>query len=366
MKRLIVAATALAVLAGTAQAAAPKKARALSGGVAVAKGWTYTDKVADTGARVREACTVSENQAKLSFPYKPTSVRLCITYVGDEKSPGVGVSFRLGGKGQFYGDTVVVRFDDGPEQVFHGSGSDEYYPIGDEAAFVREMRRAKTLTAQLSFFDDGSQNLRFNVAGLTYGPAGRTTQDIFDRSEERRQAAGDQARIDAINARYACIAQERSDCPTVKRPEKRQRANGMVVTGPQAWIVSESGDTYFADVEGDRPVEGRYSTDRPKLEFSCSGHRLGVEIHWADSTKSASPLNSAMIWKLDDQPEKTWTWRSMGLGGSGAPAKEWLAAIEKGHKLTVRVDGQKGLQESSFDLAGIDEIARKLTASCGG
>jgi hypothetical protein len=213
MKRLIVATVAIGALAASAQAAAPKKAHAGGGGAPAAKGWSYTDKTADTGARLREACTLSENFAKLSFPYKPARVRFCVTYVGDGKDLGVKATMELVGKGQFTGDVITLQFDGGNARVVHVGTGNEYLVMEEGVEVVRSVRRSKTMVANVSFFDDGSQDLRFNVEGLTYPRPGLTTNEFMRRSMEIRRAEDDKAKIDAINAEYDCIAEERTDCP---------------------------------------------------------------------------------------------------------------------------------------------------------
>lgn len=218
MKRLIVTAAVLAFGASAAHAA-PKVAAHKAAAPAAAGGWTYKSGKDPTGEQQRVACTLSENQAKLSFPYKPTRARLCLYFTGPVASmDNLRADIELVAQGQILASKGVrLRFDQDAPESFEGlsptDGSSGLVGIAGPSHAFRRLRRAAHVTAEVTFFQDGVQYLEFNTAGLTLGDPGLTTGEKFFRNQELERAKGDQSRIDAVNAKYDCIVDGRADCP---------------------------------------------------------------------------------------------------------------------------------------------------------
>lgn len=382
MKRLIVAAVALAALAGQAQAATPKKAGA---GGAAAHGWTYTDTTNPMGARTLRACTTAHTLAKLAFPYKPTAVRLCLDYfTPDADHHRTTASLRLAGKGQFTGDFATFKFDGATVLGSEGYTSDDNSVLFlmQDARIVRRLLRSKTALVEVRFFQNGTQYFEFDTANLKFPGPELDMSEQLDRDEELRAAGNDPARIAAINAKYDCIAHERTDCeqaapkPAPARPSpppapdnRKPLASGKLPSGPGNWdVIGADWDPakelgiYFARLEANETTTDLHGQPRlPRLEFVCSFQGLSAGIVWPDLTR-----NSTVVWWLDDAPPQTSTWSTGGLGPSGPVAQKWIGALMKGHRLALQVNAEHGVQKTTFDIDGIDKVgAHLLSLKCG-
>ena len=363
MKRLIVAAVAIAVLAGQAQAAAPKKDHA--GAPASAKGWVYKDVKNEMGESRHVACVLSDDQAKLDFPYHPTKAHLCVETrpLGSQQIFSVYVA--LVDKGQIlFDEGAQFKFADG--SFLSSGGYESSTPSGDTILLkkgpliIRSLLHSPSAVVGLHFYQNGEQFLHFYTANLKFPNPGLDPTEIESRNDELRKAGRNAALTAAVNARYDCLAQGRQDCPAVKFPDRKRLSNGMMASGPGGWNVNESSTSFYADLEADQDVPGRSGPDRPQLGFSCSNHQFQTHITWSGMD------SSTVTYQLDGKPPQTWTWKTIMLLEDGPEAQRWFETLVGGQKLTLRVEANKTRQEATFDLTGIDEVASGLKRGCGG
>ncbi len=161
--------------ANAAQSAADAAAAKPSG-----NSWVYTDqKAALQDTPIKFACVESTDEVALSAPYQTQHLRLCLRRGG-----GIGYDaiIQLDEQGQFMCDfencTVAARIDGGPIKHFGATsqgrdGSDDTMYITSGASVAAAIRHATKATFALQFFQAGTQEITFPVAGLDWpdGPA---------------------------------------------------------------------------------------------------------------------------------------------------------------------------------------------------
>ena len=110
----------------------------------------------------------------LNPPYQDQRVRLCL-----RSGPGfnAGAFITLEDQGQFICDfedcAVSARFDSGPVQRFPSNdqgqdGQDNVMYITSAPRLVTALKRSKTATFALRFYEAGTQEISFSVAGLNW------------------------------------------------------------------------------------------------------------------------------------------------------------------------------------------------------
>lgn len=138
--------------------------------------WTYGEKKDE----MRDGTTYfaelsSENKVDFDFPYNGGS-SLSITLRQDPqygKDVIVGIS-----KGQmscFSGCTIKVKFDDGAIQTFSMAGADSgssdiIFVSGSKSIvnFAGQLKKAKKVIVELSFFQTGPKQFTFKTEGLNW------------------------------------------------------------------------------------------------------------------------------------------------------------------------------------------------------
>ena len=141
---------------------------------AIATTWVYSEYQDDMGrGTTRMAKLVSSNTVHFGFPYKgETHATLKL-----RRSPKSGQAIMLTvERGQFLStytkDFVTVRFDDGELQKFaigepEDSTTDVRF-IHDNGTFINQLRRAKSLRIEATFYEEGPQVFEFDVSGLDW------------------------------------------------------------------------------------------------------------------------------------------------------------------------------------------------------
>lgn len=134
--------------------------------------WDYSEHEDGMGRGTEKlAKVVSTNTVTFSFPY--AGEQHAVLYL--QKSPKNGKDAILQiERGQFTSsfvqNFVTVRFDKGELQKFvvgdSADGSSNLLFIRHYDQFVSQLRKAKTVKIEASFFREGSQVLEFDVHGL--------------------------------------------------------------------------------------------------------------------------------------------------------------------------------------------------------
>lgn len=168
------AADSAAAAAGDALAAAnAAMADVESKAEAVPSNWSYNETADEMrGTKTRFASATANNSLNLGFPYDGGHARLTL-----RQRPEDGLNVFLSIDGQFIcseysGDTVAVKFDDGPIQTYRcaepAAGGTGLLFINGEKRFVENLRKAKKVIIEAPFYDNGRQQMTFDVAGLDW------------------------------------------------------------------------------------------------------------------------------------------------------------------------------------------------------
>lgn len=114
--------------------------------------------------------------------------------------------------------------------------------------------------------------------------------------------------------------------------------------------------------------------ERASLVLRCSDRTLVVYVNWPEVVKRdgenfAGQPKTMAVWRIDDGPLKAnlWTISNTGTAAgefAGRNALKLLSSILTANRLAVRLSGRM-TQDAGFDLAGIQEVATKVTAACG-
>jgi hypothetical protein len=182
-------ATALVVLIWAARQSGAPGARDIPTPSAVpapSHHWTY-DHLYDrmTPRRGDLACVVSSNPARLAFPYHDNPVELCV------RRPARGefdIYLRLQEGGQFhcYIDRcrAEVQFDADPPKGYRlleaSDGSSDIVFFSSPSKLLARLKGASTTKVEVEFFQNGSQILEFNTAGLKWPIPEDATSRVFD------------------------------------------------------------------------------------------------------------------------------------------------------------------------------------------
>jgi hypothetical protein len=138
-------------------------------------GWQYTESDDPMSSKkIKYAINQSTNFINLDFPYQgPQQGVLTV-----RKHPRHGNDVIFGvQKGQimcssYSGCNVLIRFDDKPAQKFSAKepedNSTETIFISNYTRFVATAKKSKTLTLQVSFYQQGTQTFTFNTENLIW------------------------------------------------------------------------------------------------------------------------------------------------------------------------------------------------------
>lgn len=165
------AANEAAKAAADASAAAAEAAEAAA---AVPKtNWFYTDSSDEMrGTKTRFARVTSANSLDFGFPYSGGHATLTL-----RQRPEDGLNVFINIEAQFIcndysGDTVAVKFDDGPIQTYRcaepEAGGTGLLFISSEQRFLTNLKKAKKVIIEAPFYDSGRKQMTFEVAGLDW------------------------------------------------------------------------------------------------------------------------------------------------------------------------------------------------------
>ena len=127
------------------------------------------------GQTSKFAIVKSDEQLEFKAPYDGGTT-LILTLRKSAKGTS-DAYFSIGGqKGQFIcgfeGCQFTLKFDHGPLLQFHGSepsdGSTTTLFVSPSANFLRKLKKAKVLTMETTYFEEGEQQVTFYVSGLDW------------------------------------------------------------------------------------------------------------------------------------------------------------------------------------------------------
>lgn len=148
--------------------------------------------------------------------------------------------------------------------------------------------------------------------------------------------------------------------PTVMRSE----------TGWTAMVRTSEFDgetTYLAYKNSTGPVRGGLGqTKLPSLNISCIDSDLQVSLDWPNFLGRDQLFVFASV---DRGRIHEWTWYLPRPGGTAVFAgsgnwRRFSNAIADGERITFQVHAFRGVQEATFDLAGISDVMEQAVATC--
>lgn len=155
-----------------AEAAADAAAPATADGAGV-DGWQYEERVDEMrDATTKTAVLTASDPINLDFPYGQSYPRLIV-----RQDAKYGFDIILQANGQFLcrsyqGDTLSVKFDDGPIQTWPcneaDAGTSDIVFFNREQSFLSQLRGSRRLIVEAEMYNAGRQQMKFDTAGLRW------------------------------------------------------------------------------------------------------------------------------------------------------------------------------------------------------
>jgi hypothetical protein len=135
--------------------------------------WTYSTTQDQMGRKQSSAIIVSSNTLEFHFPYQGDQNSTLMIRKSSQFGTSVMVMIE---RGQFLcgfqGCTANVRFDSGPIQRFSASGPSDHSTtvlfLNNEARFISQLRKARIVRIEPTFYHEGMQTLEFDTDGFKW------------------------------------------------------------------------------------------------------------------------------------------------------------------------------------------------------
>ncbi|MET4797467.1 hypothetical protein [Bradyrhizobium sp. LB11.1] len=138
----------------------------------------------------------------------------------------------------------------------------------------------------------------------------------------------------------------------------------------QSWIISETTSPVDYKPQIEAQTTGRPATKEAPSSFSirCRASRTELMISTSPSWKPPPDSDVKVVYQINDQPSVEERWRTAEGGKRLAfqgDVVRLLRSMPEGGQLLIRVYAGKALPyESTFQLAGLDSVRRKLAKAC--
>jgi hypothetical protein len=139
--------------------------------------------------------------------------------------------------------------------------------------------------------------------------------------------------------------------------------------GPN-WIISETTSPvdYKPQIAALTTARGSSQEAPSSLAIHCRAHRTELMISTTGSWKQATDGDVKVVYRINDEPSVEQRWRAAEAGRSLAfpgDVVRFLRSMPDGGRILVQVYAGKGPPyESTFQLAGLDSVRRKIEAAC--
>lgn len=135
------------------------------------KNWYYNSKEDKMGATSKTATVFANEELQFQFPYSGGSIASFTI----RKKNGTDMFLKVS-KGQFMtnidGGECRIRFDSDPPKTYTTSGSDDNSSdiifFNSEQAILKRLKRAKKMVVEVSFYQEGSRQIEFDVHDLNW------------------------------------------------------------------------------------------------------------------------------------------------------------------------------------------------------
>jgi hypothetical protein len=136
------------------------------------------------------------------------------------------------------------------------------------------------------------------------------------------------------------------------------------------WIVSETTSPvdYQPQIAAATTAPAA-SQDAPSLlAIRCRGNRIELTISTMGSWKGAPANETKVVYRINEEPPVEQRWKAAETGKRldfPGDAVRLLRSMPEGGHMAVRVYAGKGPpHESTFQLAGLDSVRRRIAAAC--
>lgn len=135
----------------------------------VIENWTYQDDENKMGTKLKLANTISKDVLQFDFPYQGGSES---TLTIQKMSGTTSVIFGIK-PGQILTDkSIKLKFDDRKPYTVSGSASGDYRSdivfLGSSSKVLSDIKKSKKLVMEVSFYQEGSQIIEFDIEGLNW------------------------------------------------------------------------------------------------------------------------------------------------------------------------------------------------------
>lgn len=139
--------------------------------------------------------------------------------------------------------------------------------------------------------------------------------------------------------------------------------------GPN-WIMSETTSPvdYQPQIEAMTTARGASQNAASALAIHCRAHRTELIISTTGSWKRGPDGEVKVTHRINEEPAVEQRWRAMETGKSLAfpgDVVRLLRSMPDGGQILIKVQAGKGPSyESTFQLAGLDSVRRKIATAC--
>jgi hypothetical protein len=177
---------------------------------------------------------------------------------------------------------------------------------------------------------------------------------------------------DAIDRLRICSqfeGTERLKCVDELLGEMGEKPDTTSALGPN-WIISETTSPVNYQPQITALTAARAaSQDAPSsLAIHCRAHRTELIVSTTGSWKQVPDGDVKVVHRINEEPSVEQRWRTVETGkGLAFPGDvvRFLRSIPDGGRILVRVYAGKSLpSESTFQLAGLDAVRRKIATAC--
>jgi hypothetical protein len=177
---------------------------------------------------------------------------------------------------------------------------------------------------------------------------------------------------DAIDRLKTCSrfeGTERLKCVDELLGEMAEKPDSASTQSP-GWIVSETTSPVNYQPQIAALTTARaVSQDAPSsLAIHCRAHRTELIVSTTGSWKQVPAGDVKVVHRINEEPPVEQRWKAVEAGkGLAFPGDvvRFLRSMPDGGRILVKVYAGKGLpSESTFQLAGLDSVRRKIATAC--
>jgi len=177
---------------------------------------------------------------------------------------------------------------------------------------------------------------------------------------------------DAIDRLKTCSqfeGMERLKCVDELLGEMAAKPDTASPQGPN-WIISETTSPvdYRPQIAALTTARAASQDAASSLAIYCRAHRTELIVSTTGSWKQVPDGEVKVVYRINEEPPVEQRWKTAEAGRGVAFAGDvvrFLRSIPEGGRILVKVYAGRGSpNESTFQLAGLDSVRRKVAAAC--